>query len=105
VRIVCNGGCPKDRILTTPDGEAGLNYLCGGLRAFFNHIDHPMRIMANELRHRRPPANVAQILAQEETDRQAQFANVGRNEPCPCGSGRKFKACHGKRQAVPVAVR
>ena len=25
---------------------------------------------------------------------------VGRNDPCPCGSGRKFKACHGKRQAV-----
>ena len=21
---------------------------------------------------------------------------VGRNEPCPCGSGKKFKACHGK---------
>ena len=102
VRFVCNGGCPKDRILTTPDGEPGLNYLCAGLRAFFNHIDHPMRIMANELRHRRPPANVVHILAQEETERQAQFANVGRNEPCPCGSGRKFKACHGKRQAVAV---
>jgi preprotein translocase subunit SecA len=23
------------------------------------------------------------------------FAGVGRNEPCPCGSGRKFKRCHG----------
>ncbi|HKB31063.1 MAG TPA: SEC-C metal-binding domain-containing protein, partial [Streptosporangiaceae bacterium] len=23
------------------------------------------------------------------------FARVGRNEPCPCGSGRKFKRCHG----------
>ncbi|HXW47009.1 MAG TPA: preprotein translocase subunit SecA [Streptosporangiaceae bacterium] len=25
----------------------------------------------------------------------SQFANVGRNAPCPCGSGRKFKQCHG----------
>jgi preprotein translocase subunit SecA len=25
-----------------------------------------------------------------------QFAGVGRNDPCPCGSGKKFKACHGK---------
>ena len=25
-----------------------------------------------------------------------EFANVGRNEPCPCGSGKKFKHCHGK---------
>ena len=25
----------------------------------------------------------------------AEYANVGRNAPCPCGSGRKFKQCHG----------
>ena len=24
-----------------------------------------------------------------------EFARVGRNDPCPCGSGRKFKRCHG----------
>ncbi|MGB6457991.1 MAG: SEC-C metal-binding domain-containing protein, partial [Streptosporangiaceae bacterium] len=24
-----------------------------------------------------------------------QFAGVGRNAPCPCGSGKKFKMCHG----------
>jgi preprotein translocase subunit SecA len=23
-------------------------------------------------------------------------AKVGRNDPCPCGSGKKYKACHGK---------
>jgi preprotein translocase subunit SecA len=27
-----------------------------------------------------------------------QFANVGPNEPCPCGSGLKFKFCHGLKQ-------
>ena len=26
----------------------------------------------------------------------AQMPSVGRNEPCPCGSGKKFKFCHGK---------
>ena len=25
-----------------------------------------------------------------------EFANVGRNDPCPCGSGKKFKHCHGR---------
>jgi len=24
------------------------------------------------------------------------FANVGRNDPCPCGSGKKYKHCHGQ---------
>ena len=29
-------------------------------------------------------------------DQQAQVPRVGRNEPCPCGSGKKYKQCHGK---------
>ena len=95
VRFVCNGGCPKNRLLATPDGEPGLNFLCAGYKAFFTHIDRPMRIMAAELRAGRPPANVMLILAREEAGRARQFATVGRNDPCPCGSGRKFKNCCG----------
>jgi len=49
VRFICNGGCPKNRILRAPDGEPGLNYLCEGYKAFFTHIDRPMQIMAAEL--------------------------------------------------------
>ncbi|WP_304426126.1 preprotein translocase subunit SecA [uncultured Adlercreutzia sp.] len=29
-------------------------------------------------------------------DKDDPFANVGRNDPCPCGSGKKFKKCHGQ---------
>ena len=58
VRFICNGGCPKDRILTTPDGESGLNYLCAGFKAFFSHIDRPMTLMADLLRQRRSPAGI-----------------------------------------------
>ncbi|HXV93381.1 MAG TPA: anaerobic sulfatase maturase, partial [Pseudonocardia sp.] len=50
VRFACNGGCPKDRFLTTPDGEPGLHYLCAGYQRFFRHVDEPMRVMAGLLR-------------------------------------------------------
>lgn len=32
----------------------------------------------------------------KEAVRQERFKGVGRNDPCPCGSGKKFKKCHGK---------
>jgi uncharacterized protein len=96
--FTCHGECPKNRVLTTPDGEPGLNWLCAGLKAFFAHSERPMRIMAELLRRGEPADRVMEILAHQENDeksRQKFFARAGRNDPCPCGSGLKFKRCHG----------
>jgi uncharacterized protein len=58
VLFICRGECPKNRVLTTADGEGGLNVLCEGYLAFFRHIDPAMRFMAAELRAGRPPAGI-----------------------------------------------
>ena len=98
VRFACNGECPKHRFLTTPDGEPGLNYLCAGYKMFFHHVDPYMRLMASELKAERPPANVMRWVAEEDARaRQGKTGRgkTGRNQLCPCGSGRKFKQCCG----------
>jgi len=55
VLYACNGGCPKDRFILTPDGEPGLNYLCAGYKKFFQHAEKSMRLMANLLEAKRAP--------------------------------------------------
>ncbi len=68
VRFACHGECPKNRFITTPDGEDGLNYLCAGYKAFFNHIDGTMKIMATLLRRGRFADEIMQLsLVEKET--------------------------------------
>ena len=96
VRFACHGECPKNRFLTTPDGEPGLNYLCAGFKHFFHHVDFPMKLIAGLIRRGRQAAEVMPILAAEEEKLKRKLAGARRNDPCPCGSGQKFKRCHGK---------
>ena len=39
---LCWGECPKNRLVRTPTGEPGLNYLCSGLKRFYGHIQRDM---------------------------------------------------------------
>jgi uncharacterized protein len=87
VRFACNGECPKHRFLRTPDGEWGLNYLCAGYKRFFTHIAPYMTTMTQLLQAQRAPAEIMNLLARPPA------RAVGRNDPCPCGSGRKYKQC------------
>jgi len=45
----CWGECPKNRLLRTPAGEPGLNYLCSGLKRFFRHASPAASRMAKSL--------------------------------------------------------
>ena len=56
----CWGECPKNRLLRTPDGEPGLNYLCAGLKRFYAHAKPAAdrlatRILAESRKAPRPP--------------------------------------------------
>jgi uncharacterized protein len=83
---MCHGGCPKYRFIRTPAGEAGLNYLCAGLKRFFLHSRAPLARMAARERER-----------EQAPGPRAAPGKVGRNDPCPCGSGLKFKKCGAAR--------
>lgn len=86
VRDMCNGECPKNRFIQTPDGEEGLNYLCAGYKYFFNYC-RPFVMNVAALWHRQNP--VHQITKIKEPNN----ARPGRNDLCPCGSGKKYKHC------------
>lgn len=95
VRFACNGECPKHRFAKAPDGEGNLNYLCPAYKLFFSHVRPHMDFMAGELRAERPPANVMEWI-RGGPRRDAASRKPGRNDPCPCGSGLKYKRCCGK---------
>ncbi len=91
VLAYCHGGCPKDRI-AAGDGEV-LNFLCGGYRRFYRHVRPHVERMVDLARAGRPPSAIMSELAGDGHDVRHAVAVARRNDPCPCGSGRKFKSC------------
>ena len=43
-----------------------------------------------------PKTNVLATNRNPEKEMPTNWRNTGRNEKCPCGSGKKFKHCHGR---------
>ena len=98
VRFACHGECPKNRFITTPDGEPGLNYLCEGFKDFFHHIDELMQTMIGLMRSGQRADGIMETIAAEERPLLEALRQSGRNDVCPCGSQRKVKHCHGAAQ-------
>ncbi len=95
-RFACHGECPKNRFMITPDGEYGLNYLCPAYKSFFSHVHPYMQFMADELKAKRAPANVmgwVDRLDRQKKQKTVPKMTIGRNDPCICGSGKKYKNC------------
>ena len=81
---LCHGACPKDR---TDDGT---NLLCAGLDRFFSHAVPTLTQVVQRTRRGETPAAIMGHLREQAM---AMWEGVGRNDPCPCGSGLKAKNC------------
>lgn len=92
---VCNGGCPKNRIIETPEGEPGLNYLCEGYKAFYSHTEPVFKKMAEAIGMGYLAKDYHRLESLKLFQQDKHRKVVGRNDPCICGSGKKFKKCCG----------
>lgn len=54
----CWGGCPKHRFVLTKEGKPGLNYLCAGFRAYFQHLPPYLKAMADLMAMGRPASDI-----------------------------------------------
>jgi SEC-C motif len=68
-------------------------------RQQLHHVDAPMQTMSRSLAANRAPAEIIDDYA-------AGDASRGRNEPCTCGSGRKWEHCRGRSlpRATSLAI-
>jgi len=82
----CRGGCTKDRMHNPANTD--LNYFCRSYKMFFEHADKRFKKLAAEWKRQQMPL--------EPQNHGRRVPKVGRNDPCPCGSGQKFKKCCGK---------
>lgn len=82
VLAMCNGECPKNRFIDLPGEAVKGNYLCSGYKLFFTHCAPFVQEIARQWQRSAGPKVPA-------------ATNTGRNDPCTCGSGRKFKKCCG----------
>ena len=64
--FTCHGECPKNRLLSTPEGERGLNWLCAGLKKFFSHSQWHMEVMSQLFRSGLPVSRIMEAVAKAE---------------------------------------
>lgn len=92
---VCNGGCPKDRLIETPGGEPGLNYLCAGYKLFYSHSFPVFNKMAEAIRLGLTASEYKNVDGVKANAFRRKYGITGRNDECPCGSKKKYKKCCG----------
>ena len=91
---ICRRGCPRRRYVLNERFEDPF-YLCEGYKQFFAHADSRFRKLAEVVAKRQEEErrSAEERAARLAATSPAQTRQPGRNEPCPCGSGKKYKKC------------
>jgi uncharacterized protein len=84
---LCAGDCLKHRFHSAID-PAAMSSLCAGWKMFYDHAHAGLERIARRLRRERGFDGSKRITPAARLP--------GKNAPCPCGSGNKFKNCCGK---------
>jgi uncharacterized protein len=87
--ILCYGGCTKDRLRDPADG--GEMHFCRSHMMLLEHADQHLKGLATVWLSRQ----MSGLEGRGAEERPTSGARPGRNDPCPCGSGRKYKRCCG----------
>ena len=81
---VCKSGCPRNR--ATTDGVPAPDYFCASYKRFFGHAHARLEALTSAIQRKQRYLQIA-------GSGPGGGAKAGRNDPCPCGSGRKHKGC------------
>ncbi len=79
---LCHGDCQKFRIGSSMDSNP-LSNLCKGWKRFYTYTLPRFKIIADKIKRRNKINSNIQV----------NLKKIGRNSPCPCGSGKKYKNC------------
>jgi len=89
----CSGDCLKHRLPGAGDPRT-LSRLCEGWKQFYGHALPGLEKLAVEIKGEREVER-ERLAAPTAAPRRDKLPVVGRNDPCPCGSGKKYKKCCG----------
>lgn len=87
----CNGGCPKHHV-PIGTGAARVNYFCRAYKTFFSRASGELKRLAEAVRS----GNAGNLSSSGREKTRPPRKKVGRNDPCFCGSGKKYKLCCGR---------
>lgn len=81
---LCKGGCSRNR--RTTETGSGPDHFCESYRQLFRHASDRLGTLAGAIRNKQRYLGLLEI-------EPGRAQRTGRNDPCPCGSGWKHKAC------------